>query len=324
MENVEDIIDKGNEIASMNDRSNAHEACIHWTDTVRQWLAEIIPGTGYSAEWASLGAPDLVMDNSVGSDPNEWVPFREMMNHRLIWLSKLQQERLTPSVFSALILACEIEKFKFCGPSDDPDEQTAVVYGFKHIAKRFSGMITNIPMLTIPSNVNLDIEYITEAYDLHTDLLIVVDNLRSIIVDSDETEIVDSKEFISLTAIEELEDVQTTTHDTRKLIRFCEEINSSYNHENLLAVMLLLRALINHVPPIFGFHKFKEVVAQSSRSLKEIFKPLEEIARDIADHHSHATIRHNEPLPSRSQVDPFKPNVEFLIHELATKLKSLC
>src|SRR4030042_7110947 len=30
----------------------------------------------------------------------------------------------------------EIQKFRFCGPSDDPDEQTAVVYGFRNLLTR--------------------------------------------------------------------------------------------------------------------------------------------------------------------------------------------
>ncbi|MNI36077.1 hypothetical protein D3C81_1843450 [compost metagenome] len=31
----------------------------------------------------------------------------------------------------------EIEGFRFCGPSYDPDEQTAVVYGFSHLLRTF-------------------------------------------------------------------------------------------------------------------------------------------------------------------------------------------
>jgi hypothetical protein len=41
-------------------------------------------------------------------------------------------------------LANEIESFRFCGPSDDPDEQTAVVYGFKHLVKNFIGIARRV------------------------------------------------------------------------------------------------------------------------------------------------------------------------------------
>lgn len=321
MKTLEELIDRGNQIAAINDRFDAHDASRKWTDDVRQWIADTVPGSGFSAEWASLGASGLVLDNSVGSDRDEWIPFREMMNHRLIWLSRLQRDRLTPLFVNALSLAREIEQFHFCGPSDDPDEQTAVVYGFKNIAKRFVGAVAKIPVVSIPSHVRLDIDSLVETYDLHADLLVVADDLRSHAVGSQEIAVDDLGRFISQSAIDELKDMRVPEHDARKLIRFCEEINSSYAQGNLFAVMLLLRALMNHVPPIFGRRTFKEVVAQSSRSVKEILKPLEDIARDIADHHSHATVRHNEPLPSISQVDPFKPSVEFFVHELATQLK---
>jgi hypothetical protein len=320
MKTLEKLIDSGNEITVVNERFNAHDACGEWIDSVRQWIADTIPGSGFSAEWVSLGTSDLVLDNSVGSGRDEWIPFREMMNYRLIWLSRLQRDRLTPSVVSALSLAREIEQFHFCGPSDDPDEQTAAVYGFKNIAKRFAGSIAKIPQVSIPSHVRLDIDNLVEAYDLHADLMVVVDDLRNHAVGAQEIANDNLGRFINQAAIDELKDIRVPEHDARKLIRFCEEINSSYAQGNLLAVMLLLRALMNHVPPIFGRRTFKEVVAQSRRSVKEILKPLEDIARDIADHHSHATVRHNEPLPSLSQVDPFKPSVEFLVHELATQL----
>jgi hypothetical protein len=84
-----------------------------------------------------------------------------------------------------LDLADQIEHFRFCSPSDDPDEQDAVVYGFKHLAKRFIGYarrLQNQDLQNSIGQINADIENsIYEAYDLHTDLIIVIDDIREIL-----------------------------------------------------------------------------------------------------------------------------------------------
>lgn len=323
MKNLEELVEIGNIIANSGDRYIAHERFANWVDEVRAWLAETLPESGVSAEWSALGVSDLLLDNSVGSAREEWEPFHEMIQNRLIWLSALQKETLSLPVTQALRLAIEIDRYHFCGPSDDPDEQTAVIYGFKHLAKRFAGTIKLIPDFDVPSNLNFNVESIYEVYDLHSDLQVVIDTLRLFITKPLLATPLLMSSFIEKATINELKNIQDSEYDIRKIVQYCEEINSSYCRGNLMSVMLLLRALLNHIPPIFGKHTFKEVVAHSRKSVKEILQPLEEIARDIADHHTHSTIRHNEPLPTTAQVDPFRPNVEFLIHEIAIELKRM-
>jgi hypothetical protein len=106
-----------------------------------------------------------------------------------------------------------------------------------------------------------------------------------------------------------------------KVIQFCHEINGTFNSGHFLGTALLIRALINHVPPIFGYERFDQVVSQSTKSRKELFKPLDDIARDVADLHTHDTIRHKENLPTKRQLEPFKPNVEILLQEIITELQ---
>jgi hypothetical protein len=89
------------------------------------------------------------------------------------------------------------------------------------------------------------------------------------------------------------------------------------------ATFFLIRALLNHIPPIFGYETFEQVVSQSTRSRKELFKPLNDIARDVADLHTHDIIRHKENLPTIRQLEPFKPNVEFLLQEIITELQRI-
>jgi hypothetical protein len=127
--------------------------------------------------------------------------------------------------------------------------------------------------------------------------------------------------FVEQSVIEQLRQSASKKHDFSKLVRFCEELNSSFASGNYLASTLLIRALLNHVPPIFGHTTFLQVVSQAGRSVKELLKPLEEISRDVADMHTHSLVRHKESLPTKSQVEPFKANLEVLLHEIIVKVQ---
>lgn len=101
-----------------------------------------------------------------------------------------------------------------------------------------------------------------------------------------------------------------------KLVRFCDELNDAYGRGNYLSCALLIRAVMNHVPPLFGCRTFAEVTAQSGKSLKSVFERLEDSARPIADLHTHALIRAREFLPTKHQVEPYKASFELLIQEV--------
>lgn len=80
-----------------------------------------------------------------------------------------------------LKLSKEIKKFKFCSPSDDPDEQTSVIYGFKHLAKKFincAKKIENPEIKQMLSKIDCNIESIYEVYDLNGDLNCIIDNIE--------------------------------------------------------------------------------------------------------------------------------------------------
>jgi hypothetical protein len=100
----------------------------------------------------------------------------------------------------------------------------------------------------------------------------------------------------------------------------CEELNDAYGRANYISAALLLRAIINHVPPVFGVESFSEVVAQSSRSIKAILRRLNEDARPIADLHTHLLMRRNEQLPTKHQLEPYKGGFEVLIQEVIVKI----
>jgi hypothetical protein len=83
----------------------------------------------------------------------------------------------------------------------------------------------------------------------------------------------------------------------------------------------LIRALLNHVPPVFGETTFLQAVSHSARSVKELLKPLEVTSRDVADMHTHSLIRQKESLPTKNQIEPFKANLEVLLHEIIARVR---
>ncbi len=123
--------------------------------------------------------------------------------------------------------------------------------------------------------------------------------------------------FIALSRIDELKAKTNSTWDFRKLIRLCEEINSSAQHENFFAVLFLLRALIDHVPPIFGQPSFEAVANNYAgpKSFKKAMDYLQKTLKPIADLHIHRQISATEPLPTLSQID-FKPKIETLLDQI--------
>lgn len=70
-----------------------------------------------------------------------------------------------------------------CSPSDDPDKQSAYMYGFLDLARRFIGSVKRIDNKVLQaelSNIELDIQIITEAYELKAELLNIFDLIEDL------------------------------------------------------------------------------------------------------------------------------------------------
>jgi hypothetical protein len=225
----------------------------------------------------------------------------------------------------ALELATDLEQFPLgkCGPSDDPDMETAYLYGFLDLARPFVAAIKRIgdPDLSEQvSGLRLDINYITEAYTLKAELQGVIDHLREASADPTYgTSVRSNTSFLEPSVLATLRGTKSQQFDFAKLVRFCEELNDAYGRGNYLSCALLIRAVMNHVPPVFGCRTFAEVTAQSGKSLKAVFERLEDNARPIADLHTHALIRAREFLPTKHQVEPYKASFELLIQEVIAR-----
>lgn len=127
--------------------------------------------------------------------------------------------------------------------------------------------------------------------------------------------------YVSLPRIEELRAIPSTPWDLKRLIRLCEEINSSFANGNLLATGMLLRAVADHVPPIFGVKSFNEYAnSVAGKSHKETMQHLQNSLRSIADSFLHDHIRSKEVLPTESRVD-FRQDLDVLLGEIVRTLR---
>ena len=85
---------------------------------------------------------------------------------------------------------------------------------------------------------------------------------------------------------------------------------------------MLVRAVLDHVPPIFGQGSFAQVAANyaGGKSFKDVMNALEQTSRKIADSYLHGQIRNREALPTYIQVD-FRAGLDVLLQEIVRLLK---
>jgi heat shock protein HspQ len=236
-----------------------------------------------------------------------------------------EKGRMTAVVDQVLLLGAEVESFPLGRCSqDDSDEQTAFLYGFKDIAKRFVGAAMRVGDTEVRaalSKLDLDASCITDAYDLKADLMPLIDTIREKANDPDWAMVSShTSDFIDPGLVSKIRSIESSRFNLSKLVRFAEELNENYRRANYLSCALLIRAIVNHVPPLFGCSAFSQVVAGSGRSVKAILNVLEEGARDIGDLHSHETVDRYSAPPTKNQIEPYKPSVEILFREIERRV----
>lgn len=130
--------------------------------------------------------------------------------------------------------------------------------------------------------------------------------------------------YVDLTRIKEIKEIKdliSPKFDVIKLIELCEELNQAYRTRNFITIPMLIRAIIDHVPPIFNKNNFNEVTSQyGSKSFKDSMTHLDNSLRKIADSLIHNQIRNKETLPSHTQID-FKADLDVLLSEILRILK---
>jgi hypothetical protein len=127
-------------------------------------------------------------------------------------------------------------------------------------------------------------------------------------------------QYVATSRLIELNGLANGQYDLAKLIKLCEEINFCYTHDCLLAVTMLVRTVINHVPPIFGYQSFAEVANNyGGGSFKKSMQNLQNSLKNIADSNLHLPIRKTEVLPTKVQVN-FSQDLDVLLAEIVRLL----
>lgn len=134
-----------------------------------------------------------------------------------------------------------------------------------------------------------------------------------------------ASDFVDLGRIDELKEISQGRFDLSKLIRLCEELNSNHDSNNYYAIALLTRAIIDHIPPVFGVKNFTEVAnnyksENNERSFKKQMSHLDNSLRSVGDTSIHSQIRSSEVLPNMIQID-FRSDLDVLLAELIRLLR---
>lgn len=128
-------------------------------------------------------------------------------------------------------------------------------------------------------------------------------------------------QFIALSRLAELRATKSQHWDLTRLIKLCEELNTAFVNDCFMSVAMLVRAILDHVPPILGKQNFSEIASQYGHSsFKKSMQNLQQSLRNIADAHLHLPIRKQEVLPTETQVD-FHRDLDVLLAEIVRTLK---
>jgi len=127
----------------------------------------------------------------------------------------------------------------------------------------------------------------------------------------------DNNQFIDDSRIAELKKIKTKKFDFSRLNQMLKELNDAFVAENWISVILLVRSIIDHVPPIFTCKNFSEIANnyKGAKSFKDSMSHLDKSSRKIADSYLHIQIRKKEVLPNRTQVN-FSNDIDVLLAEI--------
>ena len=129
--------------------------------------------------------------------------------------------------------------------------------------------------------------------------------------------------YVDPDRLSELRAIKSEKFDLAKLICLCDELNECFARELYFATAMLVRAILDHIPPILESKSFAQITNsynKGTKSFKQSMEHLENSSRKIADAHLHSQIRSKEVLPNKTQVN-FASDLDVLLAEIVRALK---
>lgn len=127
--------------------------------------------------------------------------------------------------------------------------------------------------------------------------------------------------YVDKNTLLRLNKIESKNFDLSRLISFCNELDDNYSLENYHSCAMLLRAILDHIPPVFNKKSFEDVCAQhGGKSFKDIIRPLNETAKKIGDDYLHTQINKKVLAVTKTQVS-FQANLDTLLNEVAAILE---
>lgn len=124
------------------------------------------------------------------------------------------------------------------------------------------------------------------------------------------------KPYVDRDRIVQLQECESQSFDLTRLVRQCEELNICAKMSCWFSVGMLVRSILDHVPPIFSQPNFNAVANNyGGKSFQESMQRLEHSLRKIGDRFLHQQIRRIESLPNATQVD-FSNDLDVLLEEI--------
>jgi len=126
--------------------------------------------------------------------------------------------------------------------------------------------------------------------------------------------------YVDPVRIAALQAISNEQWDFMRLLELCREINVAACNRCHMSPAMLLRTILNRVPPVLRYGTFADVAnsygrSKSQKSFKASMQRLERSLRSIADMHLHSPIRSRENVPTAVQVD-FAAELDVLIGEV--------
>lgn len=128
----------------------------------------------------------------------------------------------------------------------------------------------------------------------------------------------EEEDFINNDRVNAVSALPKDKYDTKKLEQLLFELNQAYKAHSYFSCLMLIRSIVDHVPPIFQKSSFTEIAnnyAGGGKSFRESMIRLDSTCRKLADGLLHLQIRKNESIPTRHQVE-FRADIDALLGEI--------